>query len=765
MKTWLRSILAGVLLLSAPSVALAQWDTPSRAFHKATAFPLDGRHLAVPCASCHLNGAMKGTPTSCFSCHWERRQDDRYRTRLGSACEQCHNSTSWTSVRWDHAAATGMPLNAAHKTVGCEGCHKNGVFKSAASGCVSCHRKDFEATRTPNHKAAGFSTACESCHRPSDSTFTQARFDHNATFPLVGQHALQDCASCHAGAVYKGTPRDCVGCHRRDYDHSKNPNHAAAGYSTVCDSCHRATDATWQGARVDHNQFFPLVGQHSLQNCAACHLNGVFKGTARDCIGCHRRDYDQSKNPNHAAAGYSTACETCHKATDATWQMAVSGFNHNQFFPLVGQHGLQACQACHINGVYKGTSRDCIGCHRRQYDQTKNPNHAQAGYSTACDGCHKATDPDWLKATFNHSQFFPLVGLHATQACAACHINGVYKGTSRDCVGCHRKQYDQTKNPNHAQAGYSTACDGCHKATDPDWLKATFNHSQFYTLVGLHATQACAACHINGVYKGTPRDCVGCHRKQYDQTKNPSHAAAGYSTACDGCHKATDPDWLKATFNHSQFYALVGLHATQACAACHINGVYKGTPRDCVGCHRKQYDATKNPSHVSAGYSTACDGCHKATDPDWLRATFNHTQFYPLAGKHSTANCTACHINNVYKGTSRTCYPCHKTEYDHTTNPSHVAAGFPTACDNCHKNSDATWTLGKFTHSAFPITSGRHSGNACSACHTNTSNYAVFSCTTGCHDRTTTDAKHKGKSGYQYNSNNCYACHPQGRAG
>jgi hypothetical protein len=40
----------------------------------------------------------------------------------------------------------------------------------------------------------------------------------------------------------------------------------------------------------------------------------------------------------------------------------------------------------------------------------------------------------------------------------------------------------------------------------------------------------------------------------------------------------------------------------------------------------------------------------------------------------------------------------------------------------------------------------------------------VFSCTT-CHLKSQTDSKHQGKSGYVYNSANCYACHPRGRAG
>ncbi len=76
-------LLAAALLVLLPATAFAQWDTPNRAFHKDTAFKLDGKHQAVPCASCHINGVTKGTPQTCASCHWVRRQDDPYRTAPG----------------------------------------------------------------------------------------------------------------------------------------------------------------------------------------------------------------------------------------------------------------------------------------------------------------------------------------------------------------------------------------------------------------------------------------------------------------------------------------------------------------------------------------------------------------------------------------------------------------------------------------------------------------------------------------------------------
>ena len=109
--------LAVLALVLAPRAAQAQFDTPNRSFHNATAFRLEGKHQAAACESCHVNGQYKGTPNTCYDCHWIRRKDDRFQTRLGSQCEQCHRPTSWTSVRWDHTSQSGVPLNQDHRQV------------------------------------------------------------------------------------------------------------------------------------------------------------------------------------------------------------------------------------------------------------------------------------------------------------------------------------------------------------------------------------------------------------------------------------------------------------------------------------------------------------------------------------------------------------------------------------------------------------------------------------------------------------------------
>ncbi len=582
------------------------WKSASRAFHK-TSWPLEGKHLLVPCASCHVKGQTKGTPRLCADCHWYRRQDDRFKTRLGLDCQNCHRPTSWTAVTWSHAAATGFALAGAHAGVDCEKCHTGGLFrKSESSGCVGCHREDYDRAKEPSHVAAGFPTTCDTCHRVSDTSWEQARFNHQASFPLAGSHATAACASCHENGVYRGTARDCSGCHLSEYQKAANPSHILAGFPTTCESCHRSSDSSWTGVSYKHAKW-PLAGRHAVQACTGCHRSGVFQGLPSTCVSCHKADYQRAANPNHAAAGFPTTCETCHKDADNSWQQGT--FDHAAVFPLVGRHSTQACASCHAGGLYRGTARDCAGCHLPEFQKATNPSHILAGFPTTCETCHRATDPSWTGVAFNHSKW-PLVGRHSGPACATCHRGGVFQGLPTDCVSCHLPQYQATKDPNHATAGFPTACQTCHKVSDLSWDQGTFNHAAAFPLQGRHATAACASCHPGGVYQGTPRTCVGCHLAQYQATRDPSHAQAGFPTTCETCHRATDTSWGQGTFNHTWFPITTGKHAGNPCSACHTSPAnYRVFT--CITCHGRT--ETDREHRGEAGYryeSAACYACH-----------------------------------------------------------------------------------------------------------------------------------------------------------
>ena len=288
---------------------------------------------------------------------------------------------------------------------------------------------------------------------------------------------------------------------------------------------------------------------------------------------------------------------------------------------------------------------------------------------------------------------YPLAGIHATQACATCHKNNLYKGTPRLCGTCHQADFQKSVNPPHLASGFPTTCDTCHKFSDAAWKPASFNHSTSTTfaLAGVHTTQACTICHVSNIYKGTPTTCVGCHlnkyAKNYNNSVNPPHVAAGFPTTCDTCHQFSAVAWSPASFNHSTAttYPLVGLHATQACAGCHKNNVFKGTARDCYTCHKALYTATKTPNHIAAGFPTTCDSCHKATDASWPLGKFNHSWFPITSGNHNRP-CAECHTTaNVF--TVFNCTICHtksSTDSKHKGRSGYVWTS--TACYACHPN-------------------------------------------------------------------------------
>jgi len=593
---------------------------------------------------------------------------------------------------------------------------------------------------------------CSDCHVSTSwkEIPAQKNFKHETTkFALTGQHKNVQCKQCHTTLKFSEAKMECNSCHK---DIHKNT------VSSDCSSCH--TPSAWlikNITDIHQRSRFPLLGQHAKADCRSCHtlyaeLN--FQPLGVKCYDCHKQNYASTQNPNHVQSNFSTDCETCHNFTNAAWGYA--SFAHD-FFPLQGGHKIADCRFCHKTvGNYTGLSKECYTCHKTKFEQTTNPNHIAAAFNTTCTTCH--TINGWKPSSFNHSQYFTLVGAHTQLDCNKCHSVS-YANTPTDCYGCHKNTFEATTNPNHVNSKFPTDCTKCH--TSSAWIPSSFNHATTqFPLTGAHTSVSCANCHTTG-YTNTPTDCYSCHAQNYNSTTNPNHAASQFPTTCNQCHSTTG--WKPASFDHSTTqFPLTGAHTAVACVQCHTSG-YTSTPKDCYSCHKANYDATTNPKHsIASGFPTTCNQCHSTTG--WKPASFDHsTTQFPLTGAHaSVTDCTKCHATG-YTGTSTDCYSCHKQKYDATTNPKHSTAGFTTACKDCHKTT--AWTPATFDHTAyFPIASGKHTGISCTTCH-NTANYANFTCLSGgCHPKSSTDNKHVGEvNGYSYVSSECYRCHPNGK--
>jgi hypothetical protein len=422
-------------------------------------------------------------------------------------------------------------------------------------------------------------------------------------------------------------------------------------------------------------------------------------------------------------------CSLCH--TSDGWRTVRKDFSYDHEketgVKLEGAHADAECLRCHNDrGPVAGfAARGCAGCH-------EDPHHAQLGAD--CVTCHDQINwrPNEQIAKHGRTRF-PLVGAHAATACWRCHPGaqvGNFMRADVNCIACHTADLARATNPDHAANGWVDSCDRCHIPTS--WTGAGFNHSA-WALTGKHKSTSCNQCHVGNVYSGTSTQCVDCHLADYQGAQNPDHVAGGFSTSCQTCH--TTSGWQGANFNHS-LWPLTGKHKTTACAACHIGGVYQGTPTQCVDCHLADYNATTNPPHAANNIQTTCQDCHNTSG--WPGAAFNHTGI--------TNNCVTCHLN----------------DYNATTNPVHSSAGFPQTCETCH-TSTTNWHQAHFNH-AFPITSGHHH-LSCDKCHLDTSNYLNFTCT-ACHEhsQSNTASHHNGVNGYVWNSQACYTCHPTGHA-
>ena len=410
----------------------------------------------------------------------------------------------------------------------------------------------------------------------------------------------------------------------------------------------------------------------------------------------------------------------------------------------------------------------CFGfvcsCHsgftpRQGWNRANGPVVPHDKFPADCSLCHAGSNWTTIKKdfAFDHTAQtgYPLNGAHANAQCLMCHNDrgDARAFASKSCAGCHVDIH---------RGSLGQLCSSCHneQTWQPLAVIAKHNRTRF-PLVGAHVTTACFACHPGaqvGNFEGADTTCLTCHRADLARATSPDHSTSEFNHDCQRCHQPTA--WKPALFNHPAAFPLTGGHAKVACTTCHTSGTYTKLPTDCASCHMPQYQATTNPNHVSAGFGTNCKSCHNTTT--WQNAKFTHPAAFPLAGGHANVACTACHKGGTFTALPTNCVSCHLANYQATTSPNHVTAGFGTNCESCHTIN--SWSGAKFNHTAFPLT-GPHQ-LSCDQCHPNTATPQVFVCT-NCHAHNQADmtARHREVGGFVWDSVHCYQCHRNGVAG
>jgi len=309
---------------------------------------------------------------------------------------------------------------------------------------------------------------------------------------------------------------------------------------------------------------------------------------------------------------------------------------------------------------------------------------------------------------------------------------------------------------------FQISCDACH--TSESWTVITdsvsFDHdTTTFSLEGRHESVDCRQCHSTLEFAKAESNCTACHLDIHQQSVGDQ---------CSRCHDSNSWFVNNITELHRQnSFPLQGAHATANCNACHKSDTdlrFDPLGTDCIGCHQQDFEATTNPDHAKAGFTTNCIECHKVDAFEWTGTGINH-DFFPLTQGHDIDECARCHTGTDYSKVSPECITCHEGDYLASLNPNHQTINLSTSCAECHTTNEG-WQPAKFEdHDAqyFPIYSGTHKGewDDCVTCHTDPNNYAIFTCTT-CHENPETDNQHDAVLGYSFSSSACIACHPNG---
>lgn len=289
-----------------------------------------------------------------------------------TGCAECHTSKDWKvdqkTMTFDHNTTT-FKLTGQHQFTDCKSCHQTLKFQEAKTECISCHTDMHQNTLGPD---------CARCHTTKSWIIENTLEMHQMSrFPLLGNHAVLDCASCHKSASnfrFEPLGIDCYDCHKADYLATTSPNHQESSFPTNCLQCHDVKAISWNTGTFNHD-FFPLTGGHAI-TCAQCHTGGTFTKISSECVSCHQSTYNAAQTPNHTNAGIAVDCKTCHNIT--TWK--PSSFNHTTTgFALTGSHSnIVQCSACH-QGNTSNASPECNSCHQTNYASAETPSHSKAG--------------------------------------------------------------------------------------------------------------------------------------------------------------------------------------------------------------------------------------------------------------------------------------------------------------------------------------------------------------------------------------------------
>jgi hypothetical protein len=152
--------------------------------HRASGFPLSGRHASIPCEECHRDRrdrTFSRVAVSCATCHTQdlgraaTRVLDHLASRVGTSCRDCHSPVSFTPAALPQHEPCFPIARSAHRGVSCAQCHAGarglvatGRCRETPVSCTSCHEHRCEVNTAVHDDVPGYAcadTRCIGCHR------------------------------------------------------------------------------------------------------------------------------------------------------------------------------------------------------------------------------------------------------------------------------------------------------------------------------------------------------------------------------------------------------------------------------------------------------------------------------------------------------------------------------------------------------------------------------------------------------------------------
>jgi len=290
--------------------------------HQASLFPLNGRHVEIPCSACHTQvrsaseqainreevlQVFRQSPSKCASCHQEPEMHAGIFTQ---SCNVCHNAQAWVPATiegepFDHHLQTGFSLvhhqvDYSGQSITCRTCHLVNIFAFETEQCSICHEQDKANPGFIQEHRDQYGPACLECH---DGIDRMRGFRHEERYPLQGRHAETACLDCHVAGSYIDTPSECVNCHAEPEIH-------AGFFGLKCQYCHDA--GSWTPARLQIHNFPVTHGDQDGSDCQICHLESYTEYT---CFTCHEHQPGpilETHQQEDITAEELPACADCH---------------------------------------------------------------------------------------------------------------------------------------------------------------------------------------------------------------------------------------------------------------------------------------------------------------------------------------------------------------------------------------------------------------------------------------------------------------------